>query len=125
MAALLGLSASAQPEQRRQALALLHQNGTVDEETVLAALRTALADEDATVQGYAIHALAVRGGTEAFASLRQALRDPDPSIRRLVLESVIQLDDGLPLVQEALADSEEAIRTLARPRLEPTDSDQR
>jgi HEAT repeat protein len=77
------------------------------------------------VKGYAIHALTVRGGAEAFASLRQALRDPDPSIRRLVLESVIQLDDGLPLVQEALADSEEVIRALARSRLEPADPNRR
>jgi hypothetical protein len=122
IAALLDLSASAQPEQREQALALLHQSGVVDEETVLAALRAALADADATVKGYAINALAVRGGAEAFASLHQALHDPDPAIRQLVLESVIQLDDGLPLVQEALADTEESIRMLARSRLESAGS---
>jgi HEAT repeat protein len=122
IAAVLSLSASEQSEQRWQALQLLHQSEAVDEETVLAALHAALADADATVKSYAIHALADRGGTEAFASLHQALRDPDPAIRRLVLESVIQLDDGLPLVQEGLADAEETIRALARSRLGPAGS---
>ncbi len=122
IAAVLSLSASEQSEQRWQALQLLHQSGAVDEETVLTALHAALADAETTVKSYAIHALAVRGGAEAFASLHQALHDPDPGIRRLVLEHVIQLDDGLPLVQEALADPEETIRALARARLEPVGS---
>lgn len=124
-AALLDLMASAPPEQRGRALQLLHQSGAVDEETVLAALRTALADADATVKGYAIQALAERGGAEALADLHQAFRDPDPAIRRLVLESVIRLEEGLPLVQEALADAEESIRARARSCLEPPGSEPR
>jgi hypothetical protein len=118
-AALLGLSASAQPEQRSRSLQLLHQSGAADDETVVAALRAALADADAAVKGYAIQALAERGGAEALEDLHQAFRDPDPAIRRLVLESVIRLDEGLPLAQEALTDAEESIRALARSRLAP------
>jgi hypothetical protein len=124
-AALLDLMASAPPEQRGRVLQLLHQSGAAEEETVVAALRTALADSDATVKGYAIQALAERGGAEALEDLHQAFRDPDPAIRRLVLESVIRLDEGLPLVQEALTDDEESIRVRARSRLQPTGSESR
>jgi hypothetical protein len=119
IAAVLDLSASEQSEQRWQALQLLHQSEAVDEETVLTALHTALADTDTTVKNYAIHALADRGGAKAFEHLHQAFRDPDPAIRLLVLESVIQLDEGLPLVQEGVTDTEETIRALALSRLEP------
>ena len=122
IAAVLSLSASEQSEQRWQALQLLHQSEAFDEETVLATLHAALADMDTAVKSYAIQALADRGGAKAFEHLHQAFRDPDPAIRLLVLESVIQLDDGLPLVQEGLADAEETIRALARSRLEPVGS---
>src|SRR5262249_27246888 len=118
IAAVLGLSASEQSEQRWQALQLLHQSEAVDEETVLSALHTALGDTDMTVKSFAIHALAHPGGVKVFEHLHQAFRDPDPAIRLSVLESVIQLDDGLPLVQEGLTDAEETIRVLARSRLE-------
>ena len=110
-------------EERLRALHALAKQS--DEETVLAALGAALADEDATVKSSAIQALADRGGAEALEYLHQAFRDPDPAIRRLVLESVIQLDDGLPLVQEALADADETLRALARSRLELAGSETR
>ena len=87
--------------------------------------RAALADEDPTVKSYAIQALADRGGAEALEYLHQAFRDPDPAIRRSVLESVIQLDDLLPLVRKALTDADETIRALARSRLESAGSEAR
>jgi HEAT repeat protein len=123
VAALLGVTQSEQPERRWQALEVLRGSDQVDERTVLTALHTALADEDATVKAYAIHALADRGGAEALAYLHQALRDPDVAIRRLVLESVIQLDDALPLVQEAVEDDDEALRSMALARLGRANAD--
>lgn len=116
--ALLGATQSKQPERRRQALELLHESSQVDERPVLTTLHTALADDDPSVKSFAIRALADRGGAEAFEYLREALRDPDAAIRRLVLESVIQHSDALPLVQEAVEDSDETIRSMALSRLE-------
>jgi len=97
----------------------------VDETTVLSALRTAVTDGDADVQRYAIEALAAQGSPDAMESLRQALRDPDPAIRALVIGSVEADGQGLPLLQEALADAEEGVRTLAAFRLQQEGSERR
>jgi HEAT repeat protein len=73
----------------------------------------ALSDSDMAVRGYAIQALARRGGPQAMSYLRDALRDPDPSVRLMVVEDVIGAPDGLPLLQEASSDSEESVRSSA------------
>jgi HEAT repeats len=124
-AALLNATKSDQLEVRLQALQLLVGSGRVDDSTVLSALSEALADEDAHVKSYAIQALADRGGPEVIGYLRQAWRDPDAAMRRLVIESVTPLDQGLLLVQEALSDDDEAIRAIALSRLEQSASDER
>ena len=44
--------------------------------------------------------------------LHQALRDHNPSVRAMVLETIRQGED-LPLLQEALQDEDESVRSLA------------
>jgi hypothetical protein len=110
---LVGLTKSEEPEMRLKALSLLQENGQGDENVLLSTLGAALSDEDAGIKAYAIEVLADRGGSEAMDYLHQALRDPNPSVREMVLENAVQQDTGLPLLQEALQDEDEAVRSLA------------
>jgi HEAT repeat protein len=112
VASLLDMTKSDQPAIRSQALRLLHETGYAGEGTVVAALGTALADKE--LRDYAIQALADRGGSDALEYLRQAFRDPDPAVRRLVLESAAPQGQSLPLLREAIADSDEAVRSFAQ-----------
>ena len=122
---LVDATKSEQPETRFQALRLLHQTGQADAETVRSSLNEALADEDMTVRGYAIQALAEQRDPEAIESLRQAFSDPDPSIRLMVLENAMLKEGGRLLLQEALADEAEAIRSLAAFWLEQASAERR
>lgn len=110
---LLGALKSGDSAARLQALQSLDQSGMADQGTVLSALHDALSDVDIAVKGYAIQALAQRGGPQAMGYLRDALRDSDPSVRLMVVDSVIGTPDGLPLLQEASSDSEESVRSSA------------
>ena len=111
--ALLGLSGSEEPRIRRQALSLLMEVGQEDGATVVSALGDALADGDEGVRNYAIEALASWGSPAAMGYLRQALHDPDPFTRTLVVESVAELQEGLPLIQEAVSDTDPTVRSTA------------
>ena len=107
---------------RLQALQLLHHGGVADDATVLSTLGDALTDADIAVKRYAIEALAERGGPEALGSLRYALRDPDPSIRQMVIERVIQSvppDQSLPILREGLADEDATVRSFSAAWLTP------
>jgi type II secretory pathway component GspD/PulD (secretin) len=99
--ALLNVAKSDQPNLRLHALQLLAQTNDADEGTVLSLLQEALKDTDRMIQGYAIHALAKRGGSVASTFLREALRDPDPSVRAIVIENLSQKQEGRLLLQEA------------------------
>jgi HEAT repeats len=117
-----------QPVIRLQALQLLHHGGLGDEATVLSALGGALGNADMAVKRYAVQALAERGGPEALVSLRYVLRDPDPAVRQMVIEHVIQLipsDRGLPILQEALTDEDATVRSFAAAWLQQTIADTR
>jgi len=110
---LIGLTRSDNPEIRLRALSHIQDAGQVDESILLSAYRTALADEDPSVRSYAIEALAIQGGPDATGYLGQALRDPDPSIRILAIENVAQQGHDPALLQEALSDKDERVRSLA------------
>jgi hypothetical protein len=97
-----------------------------NEQTALAGLRQALTGTDLTLKSYAIHALATWDGMDTLQELQQVLHDPDPTVRWLVVEQlgqlvVEQLDQrghGRPLLEEALADSDEGVRFRAATALE-------
>jgi hypothetical protein len=118
---LLDMTRSDHPAVRAQALRLLHETGHADERTIVSALGTALADKD--VRNYAIQALAERDGPEAMEYLRQAFHDPDPAVRRLVIESAAARDQSLPLLGEAVSDPDETIRSFANFWLEQVASE--
>ena len=111
VALLLDMTKSDQPAMQFQALRLLHEAGQADEGTVVSALGEALADK--AVRNYAIQALAERGGSDAMGYLRQAFRDPNPEVRKLVIESAAQQDQSRPLLQEAISDPDETVRSFA------------
>ena len=114
-----------QTETRLQALESLYHTDQADETTVLAALSQALTDDDVTVKRYAIQALANWGGRTRWGLPPRAFRDPDPAIRLLILEQVAGRDQGRFLVQEALTDSDEAVRALANSILEQASAEER
>jgi hypothetical protein len=45
------------------------------------------------------------------------LHDPDPTVRLLVLQQVARQERGLPWLQEALTDDDEAVRAFASSEL--------
>lgn len=114
---LVDLAEGDDPAQQVQALSALGDRGAADDDTVRSTLEAAFADRDASVRGQALQALAVRGGAEAMEHLRQALRDPDPGVRIVAVERVELRDEGIALLQEALADVDETVRSLAASRL--------
>jgi hypothetical protein len=118
---LIEMAKDEDPQMRIQALAALSDSGKADEDIVWPALDAALTDQDPSVRGYAIQALARRAGIDtpnATAYLWQARHDPDPGVRMMVVDSVAPSNDqGIVLLQEALSDADEGIRSLAAFRL--------
>ncbi len=122
VASLLDMTKSDQSATRSQALRLLHESGYAGEGTVVAALGAALDDKEA--RDYAIQALAERGGADAMEYLREVFRDPDPTVRKLVIDNIApQGQQSLPLLREAIADPDETIRSFARFWLEQAASE--
>jgi hypothetical protein len=118
---LIEMTKNEDPEVRLQALLALSDSGKADEDTIWSALDAALTDKDASVRGNAIQALARRAGPDtpnATAHLWQALRDPHPGVRMMAVDSIPSNDQGIALLQEALSDADETIRSVAAFRLE-------
>ena len=91
----IAMSRDEDPQMRRQAIVTLANSGKGGEDgAVVTALDSALTDEDASVRGYAVQALAKRGGSKAMGHLWQALRDPDADVRIMAVESVEPKDRG-------------------------------
>ncbi len=109
---LIEMTKSDDPAMRLQGLSNLHESGKADQKTVVSVLEAALIDKDATIKGYAVQTIANFGVPDVMHYLWQAFRDPDPSVRVIVIESVPQ-NQGLSLLQEALSDADEAVRSMA------------
>ncbi|MGH8612475.1 MAG: HEAT repeat domain-containing protein [Gammaproteobacteria bacterium] len=114
---LVELARDEDPATRVQALSTLASGENADEGAVESALDAALTDKDPTVRGTAVQALASRRGVDAIVHLRQALADPDPGVRIVVVENAVPQGQGLALLREALFDADEIVRTIAADRL--------
>lgn len=111
--ALVKTAKSDQPGVRLEGLQRLDQSGLADEATMLSMLHDAMSDPDRQVKAYAIRALGAHGGGEAMDYLRQALADEDPVVRLLVVQSASQSEEGTSILQQALSDTDESVRTAA------------
>ena len=125
VAVLLEATKSDQPGTRLQALQLLDQSGQAEARVALSALDGALGDEDVTVKGYAAQPLVERGTPEAMVHLYRALHDPDPSFRMMVVEVVAGKEQGRQMLQAALRDDNEAVRSMAAFWLERASAERR
>lgn len=110
---LIEMTRSDLPSVRIQGLKELSASEQADETKFREALDTALADQDPGVRAQAVEIVAGRGRDEAMQYLWQALRDPDPAVRMMVVQSVEPKDQGLALLQEALSDTDESVRASA------------
>ena len=113
MDALSSALNSDQSVERLQALQLLDQSDLADKDAVVSAMGQALSAGDPSIKDYAIQALARRGGSQEIDLLRQALSDADPAVRLMVVESVGQEPDSLPLLQQALKDGDSSVSAAA------------
>ena len=113
MDALSSALNSDQSVERLQALQLLDQSDLADKDAVVSAMGQALSAGDPAIKDYAIQALARRGGSQEIDLLRQALGDADPAVRLMVVESVGQEPDSLPLLQQALKDGDSSVSAAA------------
>lgn len=110
---LMEMTQSDNPTMRVQGLSELSEGSKADAATVRSVLTHAVNDPDASVRGYAIQALAHRGGGDVMGYLWLALQDPDPSVRMLAIQSIGSQEQAIPLLQQALSDKDEAVRFIA------------
>jgi hypothetical protein len=116
---LVEMAHNADPATRVWALSHLVGSGPEHDGSVEVALDAALTDSDAGVRGFAVQASASRSGPEAMAHLWYAVRDPDPEVRMRAIDSVVPANEqGMALLQAALADADETVRSLAAFRLQ-------
>lgn len=113
--ALLKMTGSNDPAERIDALALLAVNGPSGDADIRKALETALTDKDANVRAQAISSLARRDGDGAAVQLQAALADSDVSVRLMAVDSA---GNNPALLQQAVTDRDETVRTLATMKLE-------
>lgn len=112
---LLKMTGSNDPAERADALALLAVNGPFGDADIRKVLETALTDKDANVRAQALSSLARRDGDGAAPQLQAALADSDVSVRLMAVDSA---GNNPVLLQQAVTDSDETVRTLATMKLE-------
>lgn len=115
--ALLAIIKAGQSDSRLLALQFLTQARWVDEETVFSALSDSLRGQDIDARFCAIRALAERASPRAVDLLSNALKDPDPNVRLMVVQSLGQKQTGIPLLEKATADADEMVSSAATQEL--------
>jgi hypothetical protein len=115
--ALLAIIKAGQSDSRLLALQYLTQARWVDEETVFSVLSDSLKGQDIDARFCAIRALAERENPRAIDVLGDALNDPDPNVRLMVVQSLGQKQAGIPLLEKAAADADEMVSSAATQEL--------
>lgn len=112
---LLKTAQSKNPAERAEAIGALLADGREGDPGVKAALEQALNDQDANVRAQAISSLAHREGSGANGAIQQALQDPSVDVRMMAVDGI---SDDIPMLQQAINDSDETVRSLAAAKLE-------
>ncbi len=115
---LLEMANAEDAADRAQALSRLTIEGRANDESVRVALEAGLTDDSPEVRAQAINGLASREGAGASEVLREALSDQNADVRLMAVESAGLDAQGVAILQQALADQDETIRTLAESKLQ-------
>ena len=113
LAAILVEAKSTDADARLQALTTLAGSNDRTDPAAQAAFRAALSDNVADVRAQGVWALSKEGGPKAIEVLRDALQDRDATVRLMAVDSTKADREGGMLLEQALADSDETVRTAA------------
>ncbi len=112
---LLAKAHSYNPQERAAAIGDLLAGGRKGDPDVRAALEQALTDQDPEVRVQAISSLSHREGNEALAAIQHTLSDSSDDVRLMAVDGIV---DNVALLQQAVNDRDETIRSLAEIKLE-------
>jgi HEAT repeats len=112
---LLKMTQSKNPEERAEAIGALLAGGRKGDPDVKAALEQALTDQDPIVRSQAISSYAHREGVGAIGAIQEALHDDSVDVRMMAVDGIT---DDVGLLQQAVNDSDETVRSLAEIKLE-------
>gem|GEM_PF-1783690 len=113
LAAILDEAKSTDADARLQALTTLAGSNDRTDPAAQAAFRAALSDDVADVRAQGVWALSKEGGPQAIEVLRDALQDRDATVRLMAVDSTEADREGGMLLEQALADNDETVRTAA------------
>ncbi|MCE7914672.1 MAG: HEAT repeat domain-containing protein [Nitrosomonas sp. PRO4] len=116
-------AASEDSGERIGALSQLAVKDTVDPAIVQKILQKALMDKDGNVRAQAVHALAQQDCADAMLVLEQALNDSELAVRLMALDSLSLDDRSMSLLKQALEDDNEAVREMAAMKIEALSAD--
>ena len=112
---LLKSSNSNNPEERAQAMSGLIAGGRKDDLAIKTALEQGLIDQNEMVRAQAISSFSRREGASATVAIQNALSDPSVQVRLMAVDGIT---DDAALLQQAINDSDESVRSLALTKLE-------
>ncbi|MEQ1557595.1 MAG: HEAT repeat domain-containing protein [Methyloglobulus sp.] len=115
--ALLKLAKSQNADERTNAIGALLAIGRDGDPAIKAALEEALHDQDANVRSQAVSTFTHRGDIdkeEQLAAIREAMQDESTDVRMMAVDGIA---DDVALLQQAVNDEDEVIRTLAQEKL--------
>lgn len=112
---LIKMAQSKNPSDRAEAIGALMAGGRKDDPQVKAVLLEALTDKDANVRAQAISTLAHREGSGARTAIQEALHDSSVDVRIMAVDGIT---DDAAMLQQAVNDSDETVRSLATTKLE-------
>ena len=112
---LLKKAQSKNSTERVEAIGALLAGGRKGDPDVKAALEQALTDQDALVRAQAISSLSHREGSAAAGAIQEAMHDSSVDVRMMAVDGIT---DDIALLQQAINDSDETVRSLAETKLE-------
>jgi HEAT repeats len=114
---LLKIAKSNNAAERADAIGALLAIGRKGDPKIAAMLEEALHDQDANVRAQAVSTLTHLGDNKesATAAIQEAMQDSSVDVRMMAVDGIT---DDVGLLQQAVNDSDEAIRTFAAQKLE-------